>query len=76
MEPADIMKINMSVEDAKAVFSRIPESNRLKMAPEQIATTILFHKPTPAQVQAALVLAWNHLLRNSDLRFHPFDYPN
>lgn len=49
MEPADIMKINMSVEDAKSVFSQIPENSRLKMAPEQITTTILFHKLTPAQ---------------------------
>ena len=76
MEPADIMKIGMSVDEAKEAFSALPEDNRLRMAPEQIATIILFNKPTPAQAQAALVLAWNHLLRNSALSFHPFDYPN
>ena len=76
MEPADIMKIGMSVEEAKSVLSQLPEDSRFRNIPEQLSVKILLHKPTPAQAQAALVLAWNHLLRNSDLRFHPFDYPN
>ena len=57
MEPADVMKIGMSVDEAKEPFSALPEDNRPRMAPEQIATIILFNNPTPAQAQAALVLA-------------------
>ena len=76
MEPADIMKIGMSVEEAKSVLSQLPEGSRFRSIPEQLSIKILLHKPTPVQAQAALVLAWNHLLRNSDIRFHPFDYPN
>ena len=76
MEPADIMKIGMSVEEAKSVLSQLPEDSRFRNIPEQLSVKILLHKPTPTQAQAALVLAWNHLLRNSDIRFHPFDYPN
>ena len=69
MEPADIMKIGMSVDEAKEAFSALPEDNRLRMAPEQIATIILFNNPTPAQAQAALVLAWNEILERSKLTY-------
>ena len=69
MEPADIMKIGMSVDEAKEAFSALPEDNRLRMAPEQIATIILFNNPTPAQAQAALVLAWNEILERSRLTY-------
>lgn len=69
MEPADVMKIGMSVDEAKEAFSALPEDNRLRMAPEQIATIILFNNPTPAQAQAALVLAWNEILERSRLTY-------
>ena len=75
MEPADIMKIGMSVEEAKSVLSQLPEDSRFRNIPEQLSVKILFNKPTPAQAQAALVLAWNHLLKNSAISFCPVDYP-
>ena len=73
MEPADIMKINMSVAEAKAQLEQLPAHYRLRHAPEDFMIRILAEKPTPAQAQAILVLAWNSILSRSEISFRSLD---
>lgn len=59
MEPADYMKITMSVAEAQKLLQPFtPE----RVVADSIATAIRGKKLTPIQAQAALVLAWNDLL--------------
>lgn len=70
MEPADIMKITMSVEDAQKI---LPDGTPEGIVPTCISTHIRGKKLTPAQAQAALVLAWNELLSKARFTFQDLD---
>lgn len=63
MEPADYLKITMSVADAKELLQPFTSE---RVTADNIATTIRGKKLTPMQAQAALVLAWNDLLYRTE----------
>ena len=67
MEPADIMKISMNVGQAQEILFGGRESCLLRSAALEFASRLCSMKPTPAQAQAALVLAWNEVLGRSKL---------
>ena len=69
MEQADILKISMTVEEARAQIAQLPENHRGRLAGRNLATSILALGLTPAQAQATLVLAWNRVLDESRLAF-------
>ena len=69
MEPANIMKMEMTVEGAKAQLEQFPEGSRKRLLGDSFATLILGNHFTPAQAQAALVLAWNKVLNTAELTF-------
>ena len=69
MEPADIIKITMTVDEAKAQLAQLPDNCKLRSAPDDFMIRTLIEKPTPAQAEAALVLAWNAILSRSELSF-------
>lgn len=70
MEPADIMKITMSVADAKEILQPFTAE---RVAADNIATTIRGKRLTPMQAQAALVLAWNDLLYRTEFDLKDWD---
>ena len=67
MEPADIMKIEMTVEQANRILFGDRYSISLRTEAMDFSSRILANEPTPAQAQAALVLAWNEILERSRL---------
>lgn len=70
MEPADYMKITMSVAEAKELLQPFtPE----RCVADSIATAIRGKKLTPIQAQAALVLAWNDLLYRTQFGISDWD---
>lgn len=71
MEPADIMKMTMTVEEAKAQIDQLPEDDRRRFLGENFSAVLLAYNLTPTQIQAQLVLAWNKVLNTSRL-----SYPN
>ena len=70
MEPADIMKITISVEEVQKI---LPEGTAEGLVPTYLATHIRGRKLTPAQAQAALVLAWNELLSKAHFSFQDLE---
>ena len=69
MEQADILKISMTVEEARAQLARLPEDHGARQIPNVIAIRALRENLTPAQAQATLVLAWNTILNWSKLSY-------
>lgn len=67
MEPADVMKIEMTVEQANHILFGDRRGVSVRTEAMCFATSILANEPTPAQAQAALVLAWNEILERSRL---------
>ena len=67
MGQADILKISMTVKEAKAQIEQLPEDHHGRCAGDNFATMILALELTPAQAQATLVLAWNRVLELSML---------
>lgn len=72
MEPADYMKITMSVEEAQKI---LPNGTMDRVRADNIATSIQCGNFTPAQAQAALVLAWNRILSHARFSLQDMDYP-
>jgi len=60
------------VKDARQL---LPEGSKRKVVADNIATSIRGRNLTPAQAQAALVLAWNDLLSRAQFSFRDFDNP-
>lgn len=64
MKPADVLKISMDTSQADEVlFGNV----KMRSVALDFASKILMNKPTPAQAQATLVLAWNEVLARSEL---------
>lgn len=62
MEPADIMRMTMTVEEAKVQIAQLPEDSRSKNLWDSFAFRLVHEKLTPEQAQAELILAWNGAL--------------
>ena len=69
MKPADVMKIEMTLEQADEVLCENRTTASIREEAIYFATRILSQEPTPAQAQAALVLAWNEILERSKLTY-------
>ena len=69
MEQADILKISMTVAEARAQLAQLPEDHRARQMPDGIAIRASHENLTPAQAQAILVLAWNTILDWSVLSY-------
>lgn len=67
MEPADIIRIDMSTKQADEILYGNRETIEFRKIAMEFASQILAYKPTPAQAQATLVLAWNEMLLQSKL---------
>lgn len=76
MEPADMFKITMSVEEARAELEHFPEVERAKDVPRRFLSQMQIYKLTPTQAQAALVLAWNDALKLSHCCYPPLEEGN
>jgi hypothetical protein len=69
MEPADILKITMSVMEAEAVINGFDWDDNRRSMGECFGTSIIGSGLTPIQAQAILVMAWNKVLGSGSLCF-------
>ena len=69
MKSENMIKIEMTVDEAKAQLEQFPEDSGKRLIGDHLATLILGNHLTPAQAQAVLVLAWNKVLNTAKLTF-------